>query len=467
MLYRLLGRVVEVERDEVPALLLSCAYFFCILSAYYIIRPIRDEMGVAGGVRNLPWLFTGTLVVMLLANPPFAALVAKLRRRTFVSLTYRFFMVNLLLFFVLLKMLPDSADVWVGRAFFVWTSVFNLFVVSIFWAFMADVFRSEQGRRLFGFIAVGGTLGAIAGAGLTAALAERLGPAQLMLFSVVLLEIGVQCVLRLGGLEAVKTATAGRGSRPESAVRPESSPAGLERAGARGDGEAPEADRPIGGSVLAGITHVARSPYLLGICAYMLLYTITATVLYFQQAEIVDATFADSGARTSFFASIDLAVNVLTIVTQVFLTGRIIKWLGVGVTLTLLPAICVLGFSGLGLLPTVGMLVVFQVARRAGNYAVARPTRELLYTVVSREDKYKAKSFIDTFVYRGGDQIGAWSYALLGWLGLSMVAIAFVTVPVAALWLLVGFWLGRGQESRARDQEAREEMLPVGASAVS
>ncbi len=442
--------------------MLSCAYHFFILSGYYILRPIRDEMAVASGVRNLPWLFTGTLVAMLIVHPPFAALVAKLPRRRFISITYRFFIANLFVFFVLLKLAPESANIWIGRAFYWWVSVFNLFVISVFWAFMADVFHSEQGKRLFGFIALGGTLGAIVGAGITASLAEPLGPVQLILISVVLLELSVQCVLRLSRLsESAGPLPVPDASGPRVAGLPETEPGrGFPPSARRQEGE-----KPIGGGVLAGISGVFRSPYLLGICGYMLLYTIAATFLYFQQAEIVERMFTDRAVRTAFFAKIDLAVNVLAIFTQGLLTGRIIKWLGVAVTLTLLPAVCIIGFTSLGIWSALGVLVVFQTLRRAGNYAVARPTREVLYTVVSREEKYKAKNFIDTFVYRGGDQIGAWSYAAMGWFGLGMSAIAFAAAPICAVWLLLGFWLGRRQAVLA-GRPARADLAPQPAPAV-
>ncbi len=457
---RLLQRAVDVRSGEVSALLLSGAYYFFILSSYYILRPIRDEMAVAGGVRNLPWMFTGTLVLMLIAHPPFAALVSKLSRTRFVSYTYRFFIVNLVIFFALLKWGPESANIWIGRAFFWWVSVFNLFVVSIFWAFMADVFRSDQGKRMFGFIAMGGTLGAVVGAAITAFLAQKLGPVHLILISIMLLELAVRCVRWLSA-----PSPPGRHMVPEeSGIRvagvPETEPG-------RGYAVRPDPEEPIGGHVLAGIKQVFRSPYLLGICAYMLLYTIVATFLYFQQAWIVQETFVDRAVRTAFFAKIDLAVNVLALFTQAFLTGRFIKWLGVAVTLTLLPAVCVLGFAGLGLWPFLGVLVVFQTLRRAGNYAVARPTREVLYTVVSREEKYKAKNFIDTFVYRGGDQVGAWSYGAMAWLGLGMSAIAFVAVPICGLWLAVGYWLGRRQESLARTQARGDVATPPAAVAAT
>jgi AAA family ATP:ADP antiporter len=445
-----------VRPEEVRALLWSCAYFFCILSAYYILRPLREEMGVAGGVRNLPWLFTGTLVAMLVLHPPFAALVSKLPRLRFVSITYRFFMLNLLIFFVLLKFSTEAQNIWVGRAFFVWISVFNLFIVSVFWAFMADTYHIGQGKRLFGFIGVGGSLGGILGSAITASLAQPVGPVNLLLISVVLLELGVLAVRRLARISDAWGAPTALGTAVGGGEDPGK--------GAAGRGSGSDHEKPIGGSFLAGITHVMRSPYLLGIVVYMLLYTITATFLYFQQAEIVSVTFDDRAVRTSFFARLDLLVNILTVGTQLFLTGRIIKLLGVAVTLAILPIMVMIGFTGLGLMPTLAVLATIQVLRRSTNFAVARPTRETLYTVLPREDKYKAKNFIDTFVYRGGDQIGAWSYAAMGWLGLTMVGIAFAAVPIAGVWLLVALWLGRRQTELATAAAPGDE-LPAAAPA--
>lgn len=419
--YRLLRRVIDVRPDELRALAWSWLYIFSVLSSYYIIRPIRDEMGVAGGVENLPWLFTGTLVGMMVVNPPFAALVRKLPRARFISLAYRFFMANLLLFCLLLKAATPEQNIWVGRIFFIWASVFNLFVVSVFWALMVDVFNSEQGKRLFGFIAAGATLGSILGSSLTAALARHLGSTYLLLGSTVLLEVAVFSVRRLSRLsEALRVNLAARGE-----------------------------EAPIGGKILSGLTHAFKSTYLLNISIYMLLYAITSTFLYFQQASVVNQSFADRAARTAFFAEVDLLVNLLTLGTQLFLTERILRALGVALTLTLLPALSAFGFVTLGLAPTVAVIVMFQMLRRAGNFAVARPTREVLFTVIPREDKYKAKSFIDTVIYRSGDQLGAWSYGLLSFLGIGMTGIAFVAVPISAAWLLNGFWLGRKQEAMA------------------
>ena len=418
------ARLTGTRPDEAGVVVLSAGYFFCVLSAYYVIRPIREEMGVAGGVENIPWLFTGTLAAMLLAHPVFAALVSRWPRRRFVTVTYRFFMACLVAYYVLLNALPEGgqAAIWAGRSFFVWTAVFSLFVVSVFWSFMTDIHTERQGRRLFGLIGVAGTLGAILGSTITAFLIESLSPATLLWFSIVLLECAVAC---MKGLDR-RTGDRGR-----------------DAAASRTDEEV------IGGSPLDGIRHVLASRYLLGICAFMLLFTIGSTFLYNIQAAVMERTFADPDVRTSVFAQINLAVNTLTLLTQLFLTGRIMKRFGVGLTLAFLPLLSVAGFLALGAAPVFVVFVVFQVLRRAGNFALAVPAREVLYTVLPRRDKYKAKNFNDTFVYRAGDQIGAWSFAGFGKLGLGTTAMAWSMVPVAALWLGVALWLGRKQKGLA------------------
>jgi len=419
MFLKVLRQAVDVKSFEVRALVLSFLYYFLVLSSYYVIRPIRDDFGAAGGLENLPWMFTATLVVMLIANALFSALVARFTRRRFIPVAYRFLIANLLIFFALLLFISKDHQVWVGRAFFVWVSVFNLFVVSVFWAFVVDVFSSDQGKRLFGFISVGGTLGAIVGAALTATLVRKIGTVNLLLISAGLLELSAQCVRLFPAQPAIEKETKA------------------------------DQDQPVGGGIWAGLVHNLKSPYLLGISAYMLLYAITSTLLYFQQVGIVGAAFTDRAMRTAFFAKIDLTVNLLTIIAQIFITGRLLKWLGVGVTLALLPALSIIGFSGLGFAPSLALLVGFLTLRRAGNFAFARPARETLFTVISREDKYKSKNFIDTVVYRVGDQIGAWTTPALGWLGLSLTGVSFVAAPLAAVWLLVSLWLGRRQSVMA------------------
>jgi AAA family ATP:ADP antiporter len=420
---RIVQKVVDVRASEVRALFLGFVYYFLILSSYYVIRPIRDDFGSAD-FENLTVIFTGTLVVMLIANALFAALVARLSRRRFIPITYRFFIANLLLFFVLLYFIPKQ-QVWVGRAFFVWTSVFNLFVLSVFWAFMVDVFNSEQGKRLFGFVSVGGTLGAIVGAAITASLVQKIGSLKLLLVSAVLIELSARCVRFF-------PATSGASAAPST--------------------KDPLTESPVGGGIWAGVVHNFSSPYLLGISAYMLLYALTSTLLYFQQSAIARAAFSDRAARTAFFAKIDLAVNILTVLVQLFLTGRLLKWLGVAFTLAVLPALSVLGFTTLGMASTVVVLVMFLTLRRATNFAVARPTRETLFTVMSREDKYKSKNFIDTVVYRTGDQIGAWTDRLLRSLGLGLAGVSLIAVPIAAVWLFISLWLGRRQRVMSEDK---------------
>lgn len=418
-------RWIDLRPGELALVSSAAIYSFLALASWYVLRPIRDDMGVAGGVENLAWLFSGTLVAMLATQPIYSALVARWPRGRFLPWVYRFFALNLVLFFAALTLAPAGAQVWIGRVFFVWTSVFNLFVVSVFWSFMADVFRSEQGRRIYGLLAAGGTLGSLAGGAVTAGLVEALGSAPLLLVSALLLEAAGACARSLG--------------RRAGAASPEQ---------ARAEREA------IGGGPLAGLAHVAASPYLLGLCLFLFLYTIGSTFLYFLQVDIVAGAFTDRGARTAFFARIDLWVNGLTLLLQTGVTGRLLTRLGVGGTLTLLPALSIAGFTALGLAPSLPLLVVFLVARRAGNFALARPARELLFVPLAREDKYKAKNFIDTVVYRVGDQAGAWTSSGLAAAGLGVGAVAAVATPLAALWLALALWLGRRHARLAREREA-------------
>jgi AAA family ATP:ADP antiporter len=411
-----------------------------VLSSYYVLRPIRDEMGVAGGVEKLAWLFSATLVAMLLVHPLYTSLVARLPRRRFVPLIYRFFMLNLVIFFLLFSV-TDS--VWVGRAFFIWTSVFNLFVVSVFWSLMADLYHPVQSQRLFGLVAVGGTLGSVLGASITSGLSYFVSAAALLLVSAALLEMAAWSA-RAVDLEADN----------------------LAKAGWHGELDAtPSREREIGGGVLEGIRDVARSPYLLGVALLLLFFTITSTFLYFQQADIVGRAFrTDRAARTRLFANMDLVVNTLTLLTQIFLAGRVLRWLGVGLALAVVPLLTLVGFGILATAPMLAAVVLFQVIRRSANFAIQRPAREVLYTVVPRTEKYKAKNFNDTFVYRLGDQTGAWAYTAIGWFGFGLSALAVTMVPVSALWLLLALWLGaRYRKQRApRAIDSEPEVARIG-----
>jgi AAA family ATP:ADP antiporter len=432
-LFSMLRRVVDVHPHEVRAMLASAAFFFCALAGWFVLRPMRDAVAAGNTPAQLSMLFVGTLSVTLIANPLFWTTVVKFAPRTFIPIAYHVIVASLLVFYVLLRVVAGHegsvTDVWIGRGFFVWTSVFNLFVTSLFWCFMADVFRSEQAKRLFGFIGVGGTFGSIAGSAVTASLAKQLGSVNLLLVSCVLLELAVLAVVRFP-------------ATGDATVRDETPEVRLERLSELNA-------RPVGGHVMAGFTRTMQSPYLLGIAMFLVLFTIGSTFLYFEQSSIVGANYADRASRTAVLARIELAVQVLTVLAQIFLTGRIIKWFGLVTALAFLPVVSMLGFGALASLPAFGALAAFVIARRAGNFALTNPGMEVLFTVVPREDKYKAKSFIETFVYRGGDQIGAWTFAGLTAIGLSLAGIAWVAVPISAVWLALGVWLARRQGAKA------------------
>jgi AAA family ATP:ADP antiporter len=404
---------------EIRALLWSFAYFFCLLAGYYVLRPLRDEMGVAGGVRNLQWLFTATFVAMLAAVPLYGALVARLPRRRFIPVVYHFFVANLAIFWLLLTFGIEREIV--ARVFFVWISVFVLFAVSVFWSFMADLFTAEQGKRLFAFIAAGGTAGSLAGPALTIGLAEALGAANLLIVAGLFLEIAVLCVRRL------ELAAPGAGAHPAQENGPDT----------------------VGGGWLDGFLLLLRSPYLAGIALWVSLLSVAATFLYFQQANIVAAASDDPAVRTRIFASVDLAVGVLTLVVQAFATGKLIARFGVGAALCLLPFVFAAGFAVLAAAPMLMVVIAFQAVQRTANFAISNPAREVLFTVVARDEKYKAKNVIDVVAVRGADAAGGWLFAALRSLGMELRAIALVAIPIAAVCLALAVALGRAQERRA------------------
>jgi len=432
---KLFAKIVDVKPNELRALWLGFAFHFIILTAYYIVKPIRDGIAASNRLEALPWMFTATLAVMLVANAVYGAIVARMERRKFIPFAYAFFILMLLLFFVLMRSGPPAQQVWTGRAFFVWVSVFNLFNTAIFWAFMTDLFTVEQGKRLYAFIAVGGTLGAIVGAYLTKNLIRDLGQANLIAISAAM--FAVVCFL----------------------VRyfPRSYTGHAETSSTR--------EEPIGGSPWSGITHIARSPYLFGLAAVILLYTMTSTWAYFQQTTLASAALKTPADRTVFSSTLEIWVNCITLGIQIFLTGRFLKWFGVAFTLTALPFLSMLGFGAMAIAPSLAMLACFQVVRRAGAYALMRPSREILFTVLKREDKYKVKGITDTLGYRVGDQLGSWSYGGLGanWLHLSLNTISWIAVPITAGWCALSIWLARKQRvlAEAQQQEQTENARPT------
>ena len=425
---RLFAKIVDVKPNEARALWLGFAFHFIILTAYYIVRPIRDTIAASNKLETLPWMFTATLIVMLGANAVYGTIVARMDRRKFIPFAYAFFILMLILFFLLMRTGSSVQQVWTGRAFYVWVSVFNLFNTAIFWAFMTDLFTVEQGKRLYGFIAVGGSLGAIAGAYITKNLIRDIGPANLVAISATM--FAIVCFLVRFFPDNVSSAS----------------------------NEAPAQQKPIGGSPWSGITHILRSPYLFGLAATILLYTITSTWAYFQQSDLTRETLKTSADRTVFLSNLEIWVNTITVIIQIFLTGRFLKWFGVAFTLTALPFLSMLGFTAMAVAPSLAMLAFFQVIRRTGAYALLRPSREILFTVLRREDKYKVKGVTDTLGYRVGDQIGAWSYGGLGpnGLHLSLGVISWIAVPVTAGWCALSIWLARKQRALAEAQEQQQ-----------
>jgi len=425
-----LCRALRAERHELPALGWAFAYFFMLLAGYYVLRPVRDEMGVQAGTAALPWLFSATFAAMLLLVPLYGWLCARLPRARLLPVVYAFFALNLAAFWAALESGVPAKTL--APVFFVWVSVFNLFVVSVFWSFMADLFDAAQAARLFGAIAAGGSCGAIAGPSITALAAAPLGTAKLLLVSAAFLCAAIVCIAMLARWARAHPRT----------------------------GE-PRAEEPMGGSVLAGARAALSSPFLLGICGYLLCYTVLSTTLYFQQIEIVGAEIPDSGERTRLFATLDLTVNALTLVIQVLAFARLGALLGVAWMLALMPLVSIAGFAWLGLAPGLGALIVFGVTRRVGEFAISKPVREALYTAVPREARYKAKGFIDTVVYRGGDVSSGWLFGALKGLGLGLAAISFAVIPLALAWLGLAFFLGSRMQRWTQASGARSAPSPA------
>lgn len=419
---RVLRRLVLIERRETGAVLIGFAYFFLVFMSYSLLRPIRETMGIAGGVENLPWLFTGTFLTMLAAMPLFGLVSAKFRRIVLVPWVNAFFMLNLVVFSTLFYLRPD--DVWVARVFYIWLSVFNLFVLSVAWSVMVDAFRADQAKRVFALMAGGISAGGLTGSATTTLLVEIIGHWGLIALSTLLLGATVLCVRYLFHWRSRAGAAADQSSL---AAR-----------------ENPQ--RAIGGNPFAGLTLILRSPYLLGIAAFVLLLTAANTFLYFDQARLVEATYPDKHDQTQVFGTIDTIVQASALLIQVMLTGHIASRLGLAVLLTSVPLMMVGGFLALSVAPVFAALAVVMIIRRVGEYALLRPGREMLFSVVDVETKYKAKNFIDTVVYRGGDFITAWVKSALDAIGHGSGWVAIIAAALAGVWAWVGYQLGRQHE---------------------
>jgi ATP:ADP antiporter, AAA family len=427
-------RRTQATAGELAAVLWSFVYFFALLAGYYVLRPIRDEMGLQLGARALQELFTAVFLVMLLLVPVFGWLNKRFARRQLLPWLYGFFVVNLVGFFAVFEA-GGTQSPWVARSFFVWVAVYNLFIISVFWSFMADLFDTDQAKRLYGFISAGGTLGALTGPLITAGLVKVLGPKVLVLVSAALLGVAIVAIFRLRGL-----------AREREAGRP-----------AADDGE----HQALEGGIWSGLTDVLRSPYLLGICLFLFSYALLSTFLYFQAVELLPKSYSDPAERTQLLAQIDLVVNLLALLLQVLAFKGLITQLGTRVTLVLLPVVSVFGFIALALFPVAGVVVVFGVLRRAGEYALSKPARETLFNVLPPAQKYKAKNVIDTLVHRTGDTASGWIFAGLRGLGLSGVQISWLSVPIAAAWVAIAWSLGRRAETlQAAEASTSPTMAP-------
>ncbi len=430
---RLMQKIFNVRREEVIPVLMAGLFFFFILTALMLLRPARDALGMQRGIEAIRWLFIGTAVATLLVNPAFGWMVSRFQRLHFISATYVFFAISLAGFWGLLMFTPGAVGERSGQVFYVWFSVFNLFVTMVFWALLADRFSSDQGKRFFALIAAGGTLGAIFGPWLSSQLAEPLGTPSLLLVAALFLLLAVVPAWVLVWIRPDK-----RGydvSTSSTMVRTE------------------ETTR-IGGSAWAGLRAVFSSSYLFGIAGYVLLMTIMATFIYFTRLQMVTAATDDLDTRTALLGNIDMWTQTAVLVLQLTLTGHIIKRFGLGVALAVLPIATAIGFIGLAIYGSFVVLILLEATNRAVQRGLTRPAREALFTVVSREDKYKSKAFIDTFLYRAGDVIGAQTEGVLGRLGFALGGLVSVVLPLALIWAALGIWLGRAHQARNSHNQA-------------
>ena len=420
-------RVLGIERGELVAVAWSFVYFFCIMSAYFMLRSVRETMAIVSGVQNIPWLFTGTFVLMMMATPIFGWVASRHPRRTFLPWVYYFFIANILLFFVVFTYAQNHnlSLLWISRAFFVWLSVFNLFVVSVFWSFMADIYSKRQSRRLFGIITAGGSAGALVGPLVTSVLVIPIGFKNLLPISSLLLLLGVFCVYRLRRWVRQSTSETGQTSSVES-------------------------DRAIGGKAWAGLSFVVSQRYFSAIAMALLCANFLGGAMYMYMAQMVSEAFDGSDRQTQVFAFMDAAINALSFIGQLLLVKHAVRKLGIGWTLSLLPILSIVGFALLALNPTFTVIAAFHVLRRSLGFGFSKPTSDMLYSIVSPEAKYKAKNFIDTTVYRGWDVVSTWTIRSIGGIGLS--GIALLCVPIAIVWMLIARWIGR--EYGRRDGEA-------------
>jgi AAA family ATP:ADP antiporter len=416
---RILQRLAQIEPDERPAVAAAFALFFCVLCGYFMLRPVRETIGTVLGEKEVEDLFVATWVGSIAVIPIYGLACSYLPRAVVLAAVYALFGGSLLV--LAGEMNVDPGNLAAARFFYVWISIFNLFVVSVFWTLMVDRTSSEQAKRLFGVIAAGGTIGGLIAPVITDFLVERVGRTGVLVTSASLFAIAIVCQMIL--------------------LR-------VWRRSPKAGADTSSREKPIGGNPFAGITRVLRSPYLLGFCLFVFLLASVTTFLYFDQLRLVKEAFPNEDDRTQVFARIDFVVQALTLLTQVFFTGRIATRLGLAVLLVSVPLAMLGGFLTLALISNFWVLAVVMVIRRAGEYALTRPGREILFTSVDTETKYKAKNFIDVVVYRGGDALSAQVRGGLKASDISSAALALVGAGLALVWAVVGWWLARRHETQ-------------------
>ena len=412
---RLFKAVSKVETNEIKAVFLSFSFAFTLMASYYVLRPMRDAMASDWSDAELSTLFTATFVFSFIAVAFYGAACSRIKVGRLVPGVYGLFALSFFGFYLAIQASPGIAIL--GKVFYIWISIFSLFHVSVFWSFMADIFNKEQARRLFGFIASGSSIGALIGPLLALVLVGNVGKGNLLLISTVLLLLPI---IIIGWLERLKhTELHNQELNAEQ-----------------------DYQQTLGSNPLAGFMLFVKNPYLLGIGIFILLYTAISTFVYFELKNLMVGL--DESTRTQLWAGMDLAVNILTIGTAMFFTSRLATRFGLAVTLALVPVVIGAGLLVVAMAPMIWVVVGLQIVRRAGNYSITRPAREMLFTAVDRESRFKAKSVIDIVVYRGGDMITAWAFTgLTQGLGLGLGAVAFVGVLIAGAWAFVGGFLGR------------------------
>jgi len=422
----IIERVFGPKRHELVAVAWSFAYFFCVLSSYYVMRPVREEMAVGGGPDTIPYLFIATFVTMIFATSIFGWIASRYPRRTFLPWVYLFFISNILIFWFVFSQARDQGQdyVWLGRVFFVWISVFNLFVVSVFWSFMADIYKREQGRRLFGLITSGGSIGALVGGVTTSLLVTNTGFQDLLGISAALLLVAVLCIGRL-----------------KQWVHDEHEDLAKQTF---------DSEKPLGGNPFAGITHLFSSRYFLGIAFMSLIASLLGTALYMFRAELISTAILDPDERIRFFSNMNNAANAIAIIAQMFLVRQVVTRFGIGRSLFLFPLASIIGFVILAIEPTLIVVAVLDVVRRGVGFGFAKPSTDMLYSVVTPEEKYKTKNAIDTAIYRGGDVVGTWTIKLLSTAGMGIATIAVFMTPFAIASAAVALWLGRDYKRQAK-----------------